>query len=415
MELYFDNIDNQIAQLIKNAKTSIRVTSAYYTSEKLTDELCHASENNIDVQLIVDTKFGEDKALNLFKKLVKANALVYIQTIPHADNIAIMHNKFCIIDGYILITGSFNWTNNGARNNEENIIVVKNRKLAQKALAKFNKLRNDARTKGFENNNKDRIEKCSEYDEYCDPSYKDEELPLFPKIEYFRSNDEYSCFHENESIIISWEIKDCDNYDIFLYEKYNEKEKVAKKGSKNFNYITKDTDFILEVSNSSGTTIVRVLHINIPILANIEVSAPKFTIAVPPIVPFPTLPFFSNIDTVSSNDSVMPIVTALKSKVERLESITLQHLQLIYPVNDPITSIQIPNLQKKVLVLINELQPIKQELTNTKIELSDIKIKLTNTKQELTNAKQEVANAKQELTNAKQEVANAKKRATRFK
>lgn len=35
-----------------------------------------------------------------------------------------MHHKFCIIDQKIVITGSYNWTKQ-ARNNEENITVIK--------------------------------------------------------------------------------------------------------------------------------------------------------------------------------------------------------------------------------------------------------------------------------------------------
>jgi phosphatidylserine/phosphatidylglycerophosphate/cardiolipin synthase-like enzyme len=33
-----------------------------------------------------------------------------------------MHHKFCIIDGYVVITGSYNWSYN-AENNDENILI----------------------------------------------------------------------------------------------------------------------------------------------------------------------------------------------------------------------------------------------------------------------------------------------------
>ena len=35
-----------------------------------------------------------------------------------------MHNKFCIVDGDLLVTGSFNWTMGAALRNQENIVVV---------------------------------------------------------------------------------------------------------------------------------------------------------------------------------------------------------------------------------------------------------------------------------------------------
>ena len=33
-----------------------------------------------------------------------------------------MHNKFAIIDNFILITGSFNWTDKAVEKNQENLI-----------------------------------------------------------------------------------------------------------------------------------------------------------------------------------------------------------------------------------------------------------------------------------------------------
>ena len=37
----------------------------------------------------------------------------------------LMHNKFCIIDERIIITGSYNWTNKANKENNENIVIIK--------------------------------------------------------------------------------------------------------------------------------------------------------------------------------------------------------------------------------------------------------------------------------------------------
>ena len=39
-------------------------------------------------------------------------------------NMDLMHNKFCVIDGYTVITGSYNWSYK-AQKNHENIIITK--------------------------------------------------------------------------------------------------------------------------------------------------------------------------------------------------------------------------------------------------------------------------------------------------
>ena len=40
-----------------------------------------------------------------------------------------MHNKFAIIDGKLLINGSFNWTYQATKKNFENVVVTNNESL----------------------------------------------------------------------------------------------------------------------------------------------------------------------------------------------------------------------------------------------------------------------------------------------
>jgi len=51
-----------------------------------------------------------------------------------------MHHKFCVIDGHILITGSFNWTNQAVKENQENVIILNDKELCMKYTAEYNKL-----------------------------------------------------------------------------------------------------------------------------------------------------------------------------------------------------------------------------------------------------------------------------------
>ncbi len=52
-----------------------------------------------------------------------------------------MHNKFCIIDNDLVITGSYNWTFK-ARMNDENVIVIKNQPtIISKFAEKFESIK----------------------------------------------------------------------------------------------------------------------------------------------------------------------------------------------------------------------------------------------------------------------------------
>ena len=51
-----------------------------------------------------------------------------------------MHHKFCVIDGHILITGSFNWTDQAVKENQGNVIILYNKELCKKYTDEYNKL-----------------------------------------------------------------------------------------------------------------------------------------------------------------------------------------------------------------------------------------------------------------------------------
>ena len=50
-----------------------------------------------------------------------ANAGVPVRTDRGAAH---MHHKFCVVDGTLLMTGSFNWTASAVTRNQENLLVV---------------------------------------------------------------------------------------------------------------------------------------------------------------------------------------------------------------------------------------------------------------------------------------------------
>ena len=51
-----------------------------------------------------------------------------------------MHHKFVIVDGSVLITGSFNWTRQAVMGNRENVLVTNNPEIVGPYLAEYEKL-----------------------------------------------------------------------------------------------------------------------------------------------------------------------------------------------------------------------------------------------------------------------------------
>jgi phosphatidylserine/phosphatidylglycerophosphate/cardiolipin synthase-like enzyme len=50
---------------------------------------------------------------------------------------AIAHNKIIIVDGAVVVTGSFNFTKNAEENNAENLLVIRDATLAEQYAANW--------------------------------------------------------------------------------------------------------------------------------------------------------------------------------------------------------------------------------------------------------------------------------------
>ena len=54
-----------------------------------------------------------------------------------SNNPAIMHNKFAIIDGSTIISGSYNWTKSAYQRNDENLLIIHRPDVAQRYMQRF--------------------------------------------------------------------------------------------------------------------------------------------------------------------------------------------------------------------------------------------------------------------------------------
>lgn len=102
--------------------------------------LCNKAINGVAVDLIIsDTEINVNNN-HLFEGLRLAGGNIYRIGASDFTQGSLMHHKFAILDYKTLITGSFNWTKQ-ARRNEEDIIVVRNSSEILKYLDKFYRMR----------------------------------------------------------------------------------------------------------------------------------------------------------------------------------------------------------------------------------------------------------------------------------
>lgn len=139
---HLEDIRGQILNELNKAKFGIFVASAYFTDYELAEKLADKAESGLSVDLIISNSDINDSSEIIFKNLRNKGVNVYKTGASDFRQGAVMHNKFCVIDYETVITGSYNWTRQAAIN-EENIVILKDKKIADQFLGKFYSLRKE--------------------------------------------------------------------------------------------------------------------------------------------------------------------------------------------------------------------------------------------------------------------------------
>lgn len=130
-EVHFKEQERKIIDAINNAGSTIDVCVAWFTNENILKALENKQKDGVKVRVItykdgVNGRHGVDLTKFEHKEL-------------RGERGGIMHNKFCVIDNWIVINGSYNWTIAAETRNDENAQVEENNKdLANKFTKEFN-------------------------------------------------------------------------------------------------------------------------------------------------------------------------------------------------------------------------------------------------------------------------------------
>lgn len=138
---YFTNIRSEILLQLHKAKREVLIAMAWFTNKELFEACLDCLKRGVKVELILlddlinHCDFGVN--FNQFIELGRGKFYLYPQTKKF------LHHKFCIIDGSILITGSYNWTNYAETRNLENIVISYDPKLIKSYTEYFYNIKNE--------------------------------------------------------------------------------------------------------------------------------------------------------------------------------------------------------------------------------------------------------------------------------
>ena len=116
---------------IAAAKKTIHVQAYSFTSAPIAAALVAAHKRGVKVAVILDKS---QKTANYSEAdfIAHAGIATFIDS-KHA----IAHNKILIVDASVVLTGSFNFTKAAESSNAENLLVIRDAKLAARYLANW--------------------------------------------------------------------------------------------------------------------------------------------------------------------------------------------------------------------------------------------------------------------------------------
>jgi len=135
IETYFspdDSTAERLIHLILEAEDSIEFLYYAFTSDGIADALIYQANQGIQVRGVVDS-YQESSGLGgEFQRLRGHGLNVLLDGHPEK-----MHHKVIIIDGEIVVTGSYNLTRSAEIKNDENTLVIHDLDVAEIFLAEF--------------------------------------------------------------------------------------------------------------------------------------------------------------------------------------------------------------------------------------------------------------------------------------
>ena len=115
----FESIAERIEEEINKSQKDIYLAVAWFTNKNLFNSLVKKSQEGVKVILVIsDNEINRNSSINYNDIQKGESKLFWI-----GGDKSFMHNKFCIIDDYVVITGSYNWSYK-AETNFENVVIT---------------------------------------------------------------------------------------------------------------------------------------------------------------------------------------------------------------------------------------------------------------------------------------------------
>lgn len=124
---------SQVIYWLGRANSSVHVLIYSFTLDSIGDAVLAAHQRGIEVKVVFEKQ--QVSQYSEYFRLAAAGVQVRNDTNPN-----LMHHKVAIIDGHIILIGSFNWSDSAENDNNENLLVIKSTELATALETEFQRI-----------------------------------------------------------------------------------------------------------------------------------------------------------------------------------------------------------------------------------------------------------------------------------
>ena len=123
-----------ILEVLDSARETIDVCVFALADDRLTSALFDARRRHVRIRVMTEADTAGNTGADA-RALMKAGIEVRFETSE-----SLMHHKFLVIDGRVVLTGSLNWTRKAVEFNHENVVILDDRAAAEAFLDEFGRL-----------------------------------------------------------------------------------------------------------------------------------------------------------------------------------------------------------------------------------------------------------------------------------
>lgn len=140
---FFPNPANEIyvVNMLRTCRKTLDVAIFTLTNDRIAAAIEEAFNRGVKVRIIAD-----DECCKMMGSDVTRLASLGIDVKTDNSIQFHMHHKFGILDNSVVVTGSFNWTSQAVKSNQENILFFENKAICEQYTTEYEKLWNQFTT-----------------------------------------------------------------------------------------------------------------------------------------------------------------------------------------------------------------------------------------------------------------------------